>query len=238
MYYTRAAEHSDSDLALRPGLMLTFPPDATARYCGSNPGRESVGLPGHCEPCAQHGHVIAHPDYGCGDVGCVRDHDEPSEPHLATPAYSRPYIWVSAANQIAQVFQSALEDVRDATDADWAEVQETAKSPRPVVVLRDNGEIRAAATAILDVYHGRLGGSMGERARGNVKTFYSMTLKAAVMLQVLRGMGVKDNMEPTGAQWNMASIVANMLIDRVDEQPISQSVQDAVMAIRDNIALS
>lgn len=44
---------------------------------GSNPERQSVGLPGHCALCAEHGHAAAHPDLGCGDVGCSAHHDEP-----------------------------------------------------------------------------------------------------------------------------------------------------------------
>jgi hypothetical protein len=43
-------------------------------YGGSNSDRQSVGDPGHCEDCASVGHVIAHPDLGCGDVGCYRHH--------------------------------------------------------------------------------------------------------------------------------------------------------------------
>lgn len=52
-------------------LSVTYP---TARYAGSNSERQSVGLPGHCERCAEHGHVEAHPNYGCGDVGCSSAH--------------------------------------------------------------------------------------------------------------------------------------------------------------------
>lgn len=47
---------------------------ATSGWSGSNPERESVGDPGHCEVCAQYGHVAAHPDHGCGDVGCHSSH--------------------------------------------------------------------------------------------------------------------------------------------------------------------
>lgn len=48
----------------------------TARFAGSNPERQSIGLPGHCVACAEHGHVAAHPELGCGDVGCTPFHDE------------------------------------------------------------------------------------------------------------------------------------------------------------------
>lgn len=39
-------------------------------YAGSDKERASVGLPGHCDRCATYGHVVAHPDLGCADVGC------------------------------------------------------------------------------------------------------------------------------------------------------------------------
>lgn len=56
----------------------------TAAYAGSNSERQSVGLPGHCVDCAEHGHVKAHPDLGCGDVGCNAFHSEtPPEPEAA-----------------------------------------------------------------------------------------------------------------------------------------------------------
>lgn len=49
-----------------------FPP--THDYAGTNTDRAAVGDPGHCEICAALGHVRAHPDYGCGDVGCTHAH--------------------------------------------------------------------------------------------------------------------------------------------------------------------
>ena len=56
----------------------------TANYAGSNSERQSVGLPGHCVRCAEHGHVQAHPDLGCGDVGCTSAHDEDPTPDAST----------------------------------------------------------------------------------------------------------------------------------------------------------
>jgi hypothetical protein len=50
---------------------------ATASYAGSDSERQRVGMPGHCVDCAQFGHVAAHPDLGCGDVGCNVAHSEP-----------------------------------------------------------------------------------------------------------------------------------------------------------------
>jgi hypothetical protein len=57
----------------------TYPP--THPFAGSDPGRQSVGDPGHCERCAGFGHVAAHPGLGCGDVGCSSAHgpDEPAD---------------------------------------------------------------------------------------------------------------------------------------------------------------
>lgn len=46
------------------------------RYCGSDKERQSVGDPGHCEDCVSVGHVVAHPDLGCSDVGCYKHHPE------------------------------------------------------------------------------------------------------------------------------------------------------------------
>ena len=63
-------------------------PPPTHPFAGSNSERQGVGDPGHCEDCAQVGHVRAHPDLGCGDVGCERAHgpeDEAAAPDaLAT----------------------------------------------------------------------------------------------------------------------------------------------------------
>lgn len=49
------------------------------QYIGSNKERQSIGNPGHCERCVSVGHEAAHPQLGCGDVGCYADH-EPSSP--------------------------------------------------------------------------------------------------------------------------------------------------------------
>ena len=45
-------------------------------YPGTNTDRQAVGLPGHCELCAQVGHVAAHPSSGCSDVGCFGSHED------------------------------------------------------------------------------------------------------------------------------------------------------------------
>jgi hypothetical protein len=58
----------------------------THKFAGSNSERQSVGLPGHCERCAQFGHVRAHKNLGCGDVGCDRDHPTAAVTDLA-PIY-------------------------------------------------------------------------------------------------------------------------------------------------------
>lgn len=47
-------------------------------YCGTNSKRQSVGLPGHCDRCAEVGHEVAHPNFGCSDVGCSSAHPEPA----------------------------------------------------------------------------------------------------------------------------------------------------------------
>jgi hypothetical protein len=59
-------------------------PPPTHPLAGSDAARQSVGLPGHCEDCAALGHVIAHPELGCADVGCDIDHGLP-EPGNSAP---------------------------------------------------------------------------------------------------------------------------------------------------------
>lgn len=49
------------------------------RYSGSNQDRQSRGDPGHCERCVEHGHVRAHPNLGCADVGCYAKHGPEEE---------------------------------------------------------------------------------------------------------------------------------------------------------------
>ena len=73
-------EEGDYVADLRRALTLPVPPAPTepAQFAGSNTERQSVGLPGHCERCAAVGHVKAHPELGCSDVGCYSHHDEPS----------------------------------------------------------------------------------------------------------------------------------------------------------------
>lgn len=63
------------------------------RFTGSNPERQSVGHPGHCDACAERGHAAAHPDLGCADVGCYAAHDEPDEPALAAAIPVAVLLW-------------------------------------------------------------------------------------------------------------------------------------------------
>lgn len=51
-------------------------PDPRRCYVGSNKERQAVGRPGHCERCATLGHIEAHPELGCADVGCNHSHEE------------------------------------------------------------------------------------------------------------------------------------------------------------------
>ncbi len=69
---TVAARHEYD--ALVEQYRPNYPP--TADFAGSNPKRGCIGKPGHCEYCAVLGHVKAHRDLGCGDVGCHVGHEE------------------------------------------------------------------------------------------------------------------------------------------------------------------
>lgn len=56
-------------------------PYPTHPLAGSNKERQEIGRPGHCERCAELGHVRAHRNLGCGDVGCTAAHgpDDPRD---------------------------------------------------------------------------------------------------------------------------------------------------------------
>lgn len=49
-------------------------PYPTHPLAGSAKERQEIGRPGHCERCAEVGHVKAHRNLGCGDVGCTSAH--------------------------------------------------------------------------------------------------------------------------------------------------------------------
>ena len=101
--YSRAEDTTD-DLG-GPDLGLIHPAPRASIFAGANPNRQSVGLPGHCESCAQHGHVAAHPDFGCGDVGCDQNHDE------IVPEVS-PFVDAVIDNEMARADQALDEIVR------------------------------------------------------------------------------------------------------------------------------
>lgn len=55
------------------------PGTGTHPHAGSDKARQETGQAGHCDTCARVGHVKAHRDLGCGDVGCNIHHDEEDE---------------------------------------------------------------------------------------------------------------------------------------------------------------
>lgn len=88
----------------------------TALYAGSNSERQSVGLPGHCVKCAELGHVDAHPDLGCGDVGCHSTHgDEESAVMDTDPTESEveAQVEVTDLTRPAEFFTVRVRDYKD-----------------------------------------------------------------------------------------------------------------------------
>lgn len=71
-------------------------------YAGSNPERQAVGYPGHCARCCEVGHVKAHPDRGCGDVGCYAYHDEDPAPEDLYFARSDLHLFAGVTRQRIQ----------------------------------------------------------------------------------------------------------------------------------------
>ena len=78
---------NDADAAVGGWLTAGRP---SPIHTGSDPERGSVGMPGHCEDCAAIGHVQAHPELGCGDVGCTAAHDEAPAPSPDAGSVSLP----------------------------------------------------------------------------------------------------------------------------------------------------
>lgn len=74
MFTESRREYARLIASYRPGYPPTHP------YAGTSKARAGVGDPGHCDHCAVLGHVRAHPDLGCGDVGCNQAHS-PANPH-------------------------------------------------------------------------------------------------------------------------------------------------------------
>jgi hypothetical protein len=65
--------------------MMTIAP-----YTGTSKARQEVGDPGHCDRCVAFGHILAHPQLGCGDVGCNSSHDGLGLPPGPPPGIRRP----------------------------------------------------------------------------------------------------------------------------------------------------
>ena len=109
-----------------------YPP--THRYCGSNPERQSVGDPGHCEDCAQHGHVLAHPDLGCGDVGCNALHGPEDERAALVAAIE---VAEADLHQMHEQAQSAYRAYRDLDAAQTRKADEIRELKR---ILRESSD--------------------------------------------------------------------------------------------------
>jgi hypothetical protein len=86
----------------------------TARFAGNNPDRQSIGLPGHCERCAEKGHVLAHPNLGCGDVQCNSRHDEAS-PGRDQQTSTREQMVEKAARDALYAYADAVQENEAAT---------------------------------------------------------------------------------------------------------------------------
>lgn len=100
----------------------TYP--QTHTRCGTNRDRQWVGRPGHCSVCAVVGHVVAHPERGCADVGCNDPHDEPAAGPGRESALS-PAPAGSLAGALASVCESALSAADTAVAAGLGAGEET-----------------------------------------------------------------------------------------------------------------
>lgn len=82
LVYEVADQRAEAYQRANGGFYPPVPFDA-----GANAERAGVGLPGHCSVCAILGHIVAHPEFGCSDVGCDSDHTGPGQitRHTCTP---------------------------------------------------------------------------------------------------------------------------------------------------------
>lgn len=100
--------------------------------CGTSKDRAQRGDPGHCEDCCAVGHLHAHDDLGCGDVGCTRDHDDhgvlflPDLDPISSPA--------ADAVAAARAFRTLDPDPLD-------EVTPTAKHTTSIVLYDDHENV-------------------------------------------------------------------------------------------------
>lgn len=67
-----AGNAPEPELPGEPMDPIVLPP--VHPYAGSNPARQGAGSPGHCGMCMTEGHLVAHPNAGCADVGCTVVH--------------------------------------------------------------------------------------------------------------------------------------------------------------------
>lgn len=123
----------------------------THPYAGSCKERAEIGKPGHCEQCAEHGHVVAHPDLGCSDVGCGKAHDDEAPSAQLRPPF-------------ALTVDECLAELRTAVGG-WitnhvrATAPAGAQLPDPSAVHQ-----RGAADLLEDLY--RAAAAIGDRAEG------------------------------------------------------------------------
>jgi hypothetical protein len=129
-------------------------------YAGRNSERQSVGDPGHCEACCSVGHVVAHPDLGCGDVGCDSAHPgEDVEPYTG-PADDDPRFDVDTVMAQAEADNAAgkpllANRVREpddlpepmADDVAWPDVDDVEDLPIAAQYNRDLAALMKQADA-------------------------------------------------------------------------------------------
>lgn len=98
-------------------------------FTGSNSERQSVGLPGHCDDCAEVGHVAAHPDLGCTDVGCHSAHpEEPDTDTIDTTPETDPL--AAAAHALGHPWPLPSDEHPDLTKMRLREIEALARGYR------------------------------------------------------------------------------------------------------------
>lgn len=142
----------------------------------------------------------------------------------ATATRSETFNRTVKAKAIAEVLDWTLTDARIATENEWVHGAKFAHVPAPSLATR------AAATALMDVQQGRYRESA--TGAGPERIAYNTVRRAALIAEAFATAGLEAGQNPTEEQWDIAGRLASVTAGVRPNPDVSQSVRDAVQALR------
>lgn len=140
---------SDGEEVMYQGGAWKLPEESEAIQPGSDQQRQSSGLPGHCEDCADRGHVAAHPELGCSDVGCTSGHED-SETAQRDDQRQKLSTWTEEV--VAEAFGAIeIDGTNYLLDPDREQVAAQGQVAVPLIRYADTGEVEARLTAWVEL---------------------------------------------------------------------------------------